>query len=558
MGEKEKEAPAAAASTPEVLHKDSNNLLTSKALSPKFVSLTALDIKEHVEQLAGKPEPVKHEAILGELLKSIEPFDFENAVYKQAQRLRAEYMKLQSQLINPDGSEKGGEESEEIQTKIKALEKQLKGMRLNRQHYMIHTVDNLIDIARRKKWDICKNNYFIYLYNGEYWANIEKEAFQSFLGNAAELMGVPIYASRWVDFRKKLFEQFLEVSYLPKPQKRKNVTLINLKNGTYEITPTGHKLRPFDSRDFLTYQLPFDYNPEAQAPLFEKYLNEVQPDKLRQDILAEFLGYVFISTKYLKLEKALLLYGTGANGKSVFFEIVCALLGDENVCGYGLDSLTDKEGYHRAKIQNKLVNYSSELNANQAATDKTKQLISGEKIQARLPYGEPFDIIDYAKLIFNCNELPRNAEQTNAYFRRFLIINFEETIPDEKQDKQLSKKIIEAELPGVFNWVLLGLNRVLKQKNFTYCPAVNEARKQYELESDTVNQFVEDRGYKASTTDYKLIKELYPDYKNFCNEDGCQWVKKGNFIKRLKHLKIIVDRLNIGNVAYLAKSYETF
>jgi len=558
MGEKQTEAPATTASTPEALRKDSDNNQIIKALSPKFANLTALDIKEHVEQLASKTEPVKHEAILGELLKSIEPFDFENAVYTQAQRLRAEYMKLQSQLINPDGSEKGGEQSEELQTKIKELEKQLKGFKLNQKHYAILTVENLLEVARRKNWGICKNNDFIYLYNGEYWLNIEKEAFQSFLGEAAERMGVPKYESKWVDFRKKLFEQFLATSYLPKPQKRENVTLINLKNGTYEITPTGHKLRPFDSRDFLTYQLPFAYDPNTQAPLFEKYLNRVQPDKLRQNILAEFLGYVFVSTQYLKLEKALLLYGGGANGKSVFFEIVNALLGDENVSGYSLESLTDKEGYHRAMIQNKLINYASELNANQATTDKTKQLISGEKIQARLPYGQPLDMTDYAKLIFNCNELPKNAEQTNAYYRRFLIIKFDETIPEHEQDKQLSKKIIEAELPGVFNWVLLGLNRVLQQKGFTYCEAVNEARKQYELESDSVNQFIEDTGYKASATNYKLIVELYPQYRAFCIEDGCPAVKKSNFIKRLRHLKFTVEKKNVGNVAFLAKSNEPF
>lgn len=552
------EAPATAASTPETLLKDSYKPQISKALSPKFDSLTATDIKEHVEQLAGKPEPVKHEAILSELLKSIEPFDFENAVYPKVKELRAKYMKLQSQLTSPDGSEKGKGENKELKEELKETEKQLRGLRLSRKHYAIHTIENIIDIAQRNKWDICKNNYFIYLYNGEYWANIEKEAFQSFLGDAAERMGVPKYESIWYEFRDILFKQFLATNYLAKPQKRKEITMINLKNGTFEITPTGHKLRPFDSSDFLTYQLPFSYNPNAQAPLFEKYLNRVQPDKVRQNILAEFIGYVFVSVFFLKLEKALLLYGSGANGKSVFYEIMSALLGDENISGYGLDNLTDEAGYYRAKIQNKLVNYSSELNPKQVSTDRFKQLTSIEKLPARLPYGEPFDIIDYAKLIFNCNELPKNAEQTEAYFRRFLIIKFEQTIPEAEQDKQLSKKIIEAELPGVFNWVLLGLNRLLLQKNFTESEAVNEARKQYELESDSVNQFVEDCGYKASATDYKPIVELYRDYRAYCIEDGCQAVKKGNFIKRLRHLKISVDRLNVGNVAYLAKSYEPF
>ncbi len=100
---------------------------------------------------------------------------------------------------------------------------------------------------------------------------------------------------------------------------------------------------------------------------------------------------------------------------------------------------------------------------------------------------------------------------------------------------------------------MLGLDRLLQQKGFTHCIAVDEARKQYELESDSVNQFISDSEYLPSVTAYTPIVELYPEYRAFCLEDGCPAVKKGNFIKRLKHLKITVDRLNVGNVAYMSK-----
>jgi len=550
MGQTQQEAAATIATTPEMSHKDSDNLHTIKPLKPKFDTLTPADLKKHVEAMACKSEPVEHGVILAELLKSIEPFDFEKAAFPQVEELRAKCLELQSQLTNPDGSYK---KNGLIEGELKETQKQLNGFKLTQKHFAILSIENVLNVADQKKWGICKNNDFIYLYNGEFWANIGKEAFQSFLGEAAEQMGVTRFVSRWHEFRDTLFKQFIATSYLPKPDRNKDIVLINLKNGTFEITPTGHKLRKFDRADFLTYQLPFAYEPNAHALLFNMYLNQVQPDPLRQYILAEYLGCVFVPVSYLKLEKALILYGGGANGKSVFFDIVNALFGDANVSGYSLESLTDKEGYFRAMIVNKLLNYASELNANQATTDKTKQLISGEKIQARLPYGQPFDMTDYAKLMFNCNELPKNAEQTNAYFRRFLIVNFEQTIPENEQDKELSKKIITSELSGVFNWVLLGLNRLLEQKGFTYCEAVNEARKQYELESDSVNQFVEESGYIASATNYSPIVELYREYRAFCTEDGCQAVKKGNFIKRLKNLKITVDRLNIGNVAYLSK-----
>jgi putative DNA primase/helicase len=471
-------------------------------------------------------------------------------------------MKLQSQLTNPDGSQKGGKESETLRDELKDIQKQLNGFKLTQKHYIIESIENVLRVAEQKKWGICKNANFIYLYNGAYWANIDKDIFQNFLGNAAERMGVAKYESRWVEFRDKMFKQFLSASYLPKPEPVKGIVLINLKNGTFEISPKDNKLRPFKRADFLTYQLPFAYEPEAKAPQFEAFLNRVLPDIERQNVLAEFLSFVFVPTSILKIEKALLLYGTGANGKSVVFDIACALLGEENVSNYGLESLMDDTGYYRAKIADKLLNYVSELKSNIRNGDdnnKLKTLFSGEAIEARLPYGEPFRIKDYAKFIFNCNELPKNTEQTNAYFRRFLIINFDQTIPEHEQDKELSNKIVETELSGVFNWVLSGLERLLKQRNFSECKAVNEARKQYELDSDSVNQFVCDNDYKASSTSRTLLKDIYNEYKAFCIEDGFRPVLKKNFVKRLQRLKFVHDQNRDGNFIYLTKGiiYDT-
>ena len=56
---------------------------------------------------------------------------------------------------------------------------------------------------------------------------------------------------------------------------------------------------------------------------------------------------------------------------------------------------------------------------------------------------KPIIITNYARLVFNTNELPTDTEQTHAYFRRFLIIPFEVIIKDENQDKKLAQNIIE-------------------------------------------------------------------------------------------------------------------
>lgn len=174
-----------------------------------------------------------------------------------------------------------------------------------------------------------------------------------------------------------------------------------------------------------------------------------------------------------------------------------------------------------------------------------------------MPYSEPFILNEYAKLIFNCNELPKEVEHTNAYFRRFLIIGFDVTIPEDKQDKELANKIIDNELSGVFNWILQGLDRLLKQKNFSKCDAIDNARSEYEKQSDSVKMFIEENEYKTST-DYTLISILYQQYKSFCIEDGFRNVNKSNFMKRLRHFKILVERKSFGNVAYLTTDKNPF
>jgi putative DNA primase/helicase len=404
------------------------------------------------------------------------------------------------------------------------------------KHLTVLTIEHLIASAKKRDWGMCKKHESVYLFNGAFWKKINKDDLQAFLGHAAEKIGINGLDAKHHRFRDELIKQFHSVAHLPIPDTNDQPVLINLQNGTVEIDPKGSelvKIRNPKREDFLTYQLPFIYDSDALAPRFKQYLDEVLPDEQLQKILAEFIGYVFVKTDQLKLEKALILHGPGGNGKSVFFDIVNALLGPENVSTYTLESLTNQNGYYRAKIANKLVNYGSEISTNMQ-TAMFKQMVSGEPVEARLPYGEPFTLNNYAKLVFNCNELPTDVEHTNAFFRRFMIIPFEVMIPEEDQDKQLSKKIIDNELSGVFNWVLDGLKRVLKQKGFSQSEVIEKRNNKYRKESDSVQMFISERGYSESMVDWTALKELYAKYKRYCEADGYYPVAKRKFSKRLE------------------------
>jgi putative DNA primase/helicase len=412
---------------------------------------------------------------------------------------------------------------------------------LKQKHYLVTVVRTVLDLAKAHGHDLRQRHQTVYVYTGTHWEQLAADELRLFLREAAERMGVASIDARYHLFTKHLLDQFLSDSYRPLPTPTTDTVKVNLRNGTLVVNAQGQSLQDFDPEDFLTYQLPYAYDPAATAPLFQRFLDRVLPDASCQRILAEYLGYVFVRGRTLKLEKVLLLYGSGANGKSVFFEIMQALLGAENLCSYSLESLTTGPAYARANLGGKLVNYISELSGKYDA-NVFKQLASGEPVEARLPYGQPFLLEDYAKFIANCNELPQDVEHTNAYFRRFLIVPFSVTIPEAERNPQLAATITATELPGILNWVLAGLQRLLSQGKFSPCEPAQELLDTYQKESDSVRQFLEEEGYQADPEHFITHKEFFAGYRLYCSEFGYKPVSYKNFRKRVEQAGIAAHR----------------
>ena len=259
-------------------------------------------------------------------------------------------------------------------------------------------------------------------------------------------------------------------------------------------------------------------------------------------------------TPRLKLEKVLLLYGSGANGKSVFFEIILALLGKDNVTTFSLDNLTDDKGYSRAMFERALLNYSSEIRG-RMITSTFKQLVSGEPVEARLPYGRPYSISHYGKLMFNCNELPQDTELTHAFFRRFLIIPFDVIIAEESQDKHLAQKIIGSELAGVFNWVLQGLERLLENQRFSKSQIMDDVISKFRRDADSVLLFLDESEYEPSTDEHTSLAIVHTEYIQYCQQ--CKYFALGRvkFNSRLKAIGIQSSRGSLGMLVGLKKMF---
>lgn len=411
-----------------------------------------------------------------------------------------------------------------------------------RKEKVVIVINKILEKSEEFGLGLCEFNSQIYVFNKAYWEVAEHNAFKEFLSRSAIKLGLQCEEADYYRFKNDLYEQFRSKAY-EKLENDNDIVLINFRNGTLEIKNGNMSFKDFDKNDLLTYQLHFDYDLNSDMPVFQKFINEILPDKNLQNILSEYLGSIFIPKHVLHLEKILLLYGTGSNGKSVIFDIIENLLGRHNVTHYALKKLTT-DANTRAQIENKLINFSSEV-SEIGDFNIFKQLASKEPVSAKILYKDVYNIYNYAKLMFNSNDLPSVNEITKGYFRRFLIIPFEQFIPEKKQDKNLATKIIKSELPAIFNWIIEGMYRLLENKDFTRSEKIEATQKEFEKQSDSVGLFIEEQPLELSEN-YTTLKQLYSDYRTFCLHDGHKPCSKTTFSKRLVHHGFDKKRIDRG------------
>jgi putative DNA primase/helicase len=351
-----------------------------------------------------------------------------------------------------------------------------------------------------------------WIYTGKYWEKIDNVSLNNFLMTASLRLSIDRFVAQESSFVDKLKLQLELLTGSKSLEMARN--LVNFQNGTLVINTDGSvNLREHDSEDQLFYVLPYSYDPDAKCPKWLKFLDEVLPDAALQAILAEFFGSCFSNQKH---EKILFLYGSGANGKSVIYEIVRLLFGDPNLSHFSLEEISQESGYYRAKLGQVLLNYAGEI-SKKANSDILKKIASGEPLSSRKVYKDPSEVLNYCRFAFNGNVLPFGTEFNEGYFRRFLIIPFDVTIPPEKQNQNLPFEIAKSELPAIMNWVIEGLQRLITAGGkFTYSSKSNQALLDYRAETDTVKLFCE--SIKHENQKEYQSSEIFAKYLDFCIE----------------------------------------
>ena len=368
-------------------------------------------------------------------------------------------------------------------------------------------------------------------YCGTHWTAIAHQEVLDWVRTALRRIGLQEDQVRKHDFVLNLTRDLLfNLSKAFTPKTIAGGALLNLQNGTLCIRPEDGgtfniRLEPHRRDDFLTYVLPYAYDPQATCPLWDTFLRQVLPDPDAQRTLGEYMAYCF--TPSVKAEKMLMLYGSGSNGKSVVLDVAEHILGTENVSNIALSSLT-QDPESRAHIEGRLLNISTESNRDLDSA-MFKALVSNEPVQIRVLYHGTRVMRTYARLMAAANVLPM-AENSDAFFRRFIILPFGCVISEEQADTKLAEKL-RGELPGILNWVLATLPAFIARGKFETGTTAREALAQYRHDADSVAQWLDERTRPSSVPTGGQL--LYNDYKAFCIDIGRKPVRRSAFYEQL-------------------------
>jgi putative DNA primase/helicase len=298
--------------------------------------------------------------------------------------------------------------------------------------------------------------------------------------------------------------------------------LFNVKNGTLDLR-TG-QLRAHSRADLISKLAPVDYDPIADFDLWDAFLIRVcgGEDDLYA-YLRRLVGYLLTGKT---VEQVLhFLFGLGANGKSVFVEIMAQLLGDyAQIAAPELVMARRHGGIPNdiARLYGARVAFMNETSQGSRFDEaKLKDLTGGDSLTGRFLHAEFFDFVPTHKLVIRGNHKPVINGTDEGIWRRLRLVPFTVQIPADEQDRHLIEKL-SGELPGILRWAVEGC-REWQREGLNPPAIITDAVKQYRDESDTLGRFI------AEYCDVRKLGQvksstLFKRYQEFAEAAGERWV----------------------------------
>jgi putative DNA primase/helicase len=398
---------------------------------------------------------------------------------------------------------------------------------------------NYLDLVRDKKWGdasellvaYIKNNNFIYTTKddnkSEIW--IYKEGIYVPQGRSEIKEMLRNLLDKWYStfiynlvISKIEPDTFIEIDNF---FIQNHLNEIPVLNGILDIET--RELKEFTPDKVFFSKLPIYYDPNAECPQIDKFLSEVFSNEDDRLIFYELGGFSLL--RDYRFEKAFMLVGNGRNGKDKTLELLKRSLGIENCCSVPLSSLVP-DSFIISEFFGKMINVAGEINNKDLKdTSMFKALTGRSLISAPRKFLRPVTFQNHAKFVFACNELPMVYDNSKGFWDRWVLLEFPYTfLPQDEIDMAkdktnlklrdpniIDKITTQEELSGLLNKFLEGLERIKKQKDFSYTKGSEYIKNLWIRKSNSFMAFCSDK----IEEDYDGVivkKELRKKYVEYC------------------------------------------
>ncbi|CAJ0888646.1 hypothetical protein R1479_04557 [Ralstonia mannitolilytica] len=293
--------------------------------------------------------------------------------------------------------------------------------------------------------------------------------------------------------------------------------LLNTPGGVVDLK-TGRQ-RAHDRADRMTKIT--TATPGGDCPIWRRFLVEITGDDTElQAYLQRMAGYTLTGSTQ---EHALFfLYGTGANGKSVFVNTLATILGDYATnapMDTFMETRTDRHPTDMAGLRG--ARFVSAIETEQGrrwAESKVKNLTGGDKISARFMRQDFFEFFPQFKLVVAGNHKPAIRNIDEAMKRRLHLIPFTITVPPERRDTHLQQKLL-AERDGILAWAVQGCLEWQRLGRLDPPQQVLEATEEYFEAEDALGRWLDERCVREANAK-SLTAELFNDWKQWADSAG--------------------------------------
>ncbi len=295
-----------------------------------------------------------------------------------------------------------------------------------------------------------------------------------------------------------------------------NSWLLNTPDGTVDLrTGNVHEHR----RDQYITKMTAT-GPGGECPLWRRFLDRITDGNSElQAFLQRVIGYGLSGS--IREHALFFLYGTGANGKSVFLSTIAGLLGDYAKTAPASTFTATSTEQHPTDVAGlrgaRFVTAIETEDGRWWAEAKIKSLTGGDPVTARFMRQDFFEYLPQFKLIIAGNHKPGLRSVDEAIRRRLHLIPFTVTIREHERDPNLAEKL-KAEYPGILQWAIEGC-LVWQQEGLNPPAVVRDATSQYLAAEDAMGRWVEDRctlgpGYWTAGA------ALFADWQRWCDQAG--------------------------------------